>query len=73
LDDSHGGIDVVDLPFRDFPLPVSVSPPTTLAPDLCRNNRLTTVTDMHMLDRNDLAAAGSSALQGKEAGLVSQR
>ena len=53
--------------------PVSVSPPTTLAPDLCRNNRLATVTDMHMLDRNDLAAAGTSPLQGKEASLIGDR
>ena len=56
-----------------IPPPDSVSPPTTLAPDLGRNNRLTTVTDMHMLDRNYLAAAGTSPLQGKEASLIGDR
>jgi hypothetical protein len=56
-----------------IPPPDLVSAPTTLTPDLGRNDRLTTVTNMHMLDRNDLAAAGSSPLQGKETGLVSQR
>jgi hypothetical protein len=55
------------------PLPGSVSPPTTLAPDLRRNNRLATVTDMHMLDRNNLTAAATSTLQGKEAGLIGHR
>jgi hypothetical protein len=50
-----------------------VSPPTTLAPDLRRNNRLATVTDMHMLNRNNLTAAGTSTLQGKEASLIGDR
>ena len=47
-----------------------MSPPTTLTPDLGRNNRLATVTDMDMLDRNNLTAAGTSTLQGQEASLL---
>jgi hypothetical protein len=50
-----------------------VSPPTTLAPDLCRNDCLATVADMHMLDRNYLTAPGSGALQSKETSLIGHR
>jgi hypothetical protein len=66
---AHG----VHLSFLRPPPGVPASPPTTLAPDLCRNNRLTTVSNMHMLDRNNLTAAGTSTLQGKEAGLIGDR
>ena len=47
--------------------------PTALAPDLRRNNRLTAVANMHMLDRNNLTAAATSTLQGKEASLIGDR
>ena len=43
--------------FRHLPRGVSLSSPTTLRPDLRRNDRLTTVADMHMLDRNDLTSS----------------
>ena len=59
--------------FRHLPRDVSLSSPTTLSPDLRRNNRLTTVADMHVLDRNDLTATGSSSLQGKQGRLVRRR
>ena len=59
--------------FRHLPRGASLSSPTTLSPDLRRDDRLTTVADMHVLDRNDLTSSGSHALQGKQGRLVRRR
>jgi len=63
----------VRAPFSRSPPGTSVSSPTPLTTDLCRNDRLAAITNMHMLDGNDLTAVGSGTLQGKEAGLIGYR
>ena len=56
--------------FRDLPLIFRVSAPRPLTTKLRRDDRLSTVSDMHVLDRNDLLAAGADTLQGEQARLI---
>ena len=59
--------------FRGLPLMTSGSPPSPLTTKLRRDDRLSTVSDMHVLDRNDLLAAGADTLQREQARLIRRR
>jgi hypothetical protein len=61
------------LHFSHSPSAFRRHPPAPFAVDLGRNNGLASFGNVNMLHRDDLAATGANALQGKQARLIRRR